>query len=94
MVVITFVEPVPVTVAFDMNFGGTAALAYVTVPATEFAGGVPPTVAVAVGVAVAVAVAVAVFVAVGVAPQGLVVDELRGTGGVTTSKSALLSLVS
>jgi len=60
-----------------------AELPYVIVPETE-----------APGVPVDVAVGVAVFVEVGVAPQGKVVDELCGTGAVTTSKSLLLLSVS
>jgi hypothetical protein len=48
-----------------------------------------------VGVLVAVAEGVPVDVAVGVpATHGVVVIELRGIGGVTTSKSLLLLLVS
>ena len=50
---------------------------------------------VGVGVSVFVAVGVSVFVAVGVGvAHGIVVDELRGTGAVTTSKSLLLLFVS
>jgi hypothetical protein len=66
VVVNTFTDPVPVTVTFDMNLGGAAAFAYVTVPAID---GVPPP-------AVGVAVAVAVLVGVDDGPQVVHIDTL------------------
>ena len=67
VVVKTFGEPVPVTVTFEIYFGGAAALPSVTVPLIEAVPGVAVAVAVAVGVEVDVAVEVGVEVAVGVA---------------------------
>ena len=78
VVVKTFGAPVPVTVTFEMNFGGAAALAYVTVPLIE---GVPALVGVGVGVSVAVAVGVEVLVEVAVAVfVGVNVDVEVGVG--------------
>lgn len=68
VVVNTLGEPDPVTVAFEMNFGGAAALPYATVPLIDGPVGVGVSVGVFAGVfvAVSVGVLVAVFVAVGV----------------------------